>query len=157
MHVGLRSDPPMTPPPVSPHKPAEGATLARLKFDLSGPVMDGNKSSGLGPLRTWPGGLLMSRAMGDVPCGPYILAYPAIRQVLLPKPPCRLIVASDGVWDALETTKACAAIRSHPLPKCAQFLCRKAVEQRIVHDDTSAIIVDFLAGPSEDATTMPFR
>lgn len=99
----------------------------------------------------------MSRAIGDVDSGPYILAYPAVKQLYLPKPPCRLIVASDGVWDALETPKACSCIRTAALAKAAHILCKTAVEQRRVHDDTSAIIVDFLSGPAEEPTVMPFK
>eukprot|EP00959_Pyramimonas_sp_CCMP1952_P361307 7566856-Pyramimonas_sp.AAC.1 len=35
----------------------------------------------VGPIRAWPGGLAMSRSIGDIDTGPNILPYPEIFQV----------------------------------------------------------------------------
>ena len=43
---------------------------------------------GVGPLRVWPCGLAVSRAIGDTDCGREILASPHITQVTL---------ANDGI------------------------------------------------------------
>jgi hypothetical protein len=59
--------------------PAAGAYVARLRFDLSGPVAPGEL--GCGPLRLWPGGLHMSRAIGDTDCGQLVIPHPYIQQV----------------------------------------------------------------------------
>lgn len=47
-----------------------------------GPPMEGEP--GVGPLRAWPGGIAMSRSLGDIDCGPHILPMPHIRQVFYP-------------------------------------------------------------------------
>ena len=36
---------------------------------------------GLGPLRVWPGGLCVSRSIGDADAGPDIISLPHIKQV----------------------------------------------------------------------------
>jgi hypothetical protein len=59
--------------------PAAGAYVARLRFDLSGPAAPGEL--GCGPLRLWPGGLHMSRAIGDTDCGQLVIPHPYIQQV----------------------------------------------------------------------------
>lgn len=76
-----------------------GAHVAALASDLKGPAPPG--SLGHGPLRVWPGGVCVSRSIGDHDVGPEILATPHIRQILVPLRGCRLIIASDGVWDAI--------------------------------------------------------
>jgi hypothetical protein len=99
----------------------------------------------------------MSRALGDLDSGHYILPYPAIRQVLLCRPPVRLILASDGVWDAIESNRACAAIRSAATADAARLLVRKAIDQHKVHDDTSAVLLDYLGGPPGTPGTPLFK
>ena len=57
-----------------------GADLRRLSNSGQGPMLDGE--AGRGPLRVWPGGLAMSRSLGDLVCDPHIVPVPHIRQVL---------------------------------------------------------------------------
>lgn len=111
---------------------------------------------GVGPLRLWPGGLCLSRAIGDFDVGDSVLSLPYISQVHIAHPPlgtqspllltftcwqqlcclhletcnravchqisamcmqvrvppegARLLVASDGVWDAFMKTARVASI-----------------------------------------------
>lgn len=123
----------------------------------------GKGAIGVGPLRLWPGGLCLSRAIGDFDVGKCVLSLPYVCQVSAERPytalaslrchPCltavsraspaadcllvcmvsasahltlasqvmlppegsRLIVASDGVWDAFEKTQRVSSIaRSAP-------------------------------------------
>lgn len=78
---------------------ATGAEIAPLSQAMDGPAPVG--TLGLGPLRIWPGGLCVSRSIGDKDVGPNIIATPHVRQVLVPEWGCRLIMASDGVWDCI--------------------------------------------------------
>lgn len=55
----------------------------------------------VGPDRVWPGGLAMSRTLGD-PSAPHVTAAPEVRCVTLPTTGGRLIIASDGVWDHMQ-------------------------------------------------------
>lgn len=56
-----------------------GQHLASLGFNLQGPAKLGEL--GVGPLRLWPGGLCVSRAIGDLDAGPEVMPVPHIRQV----------------------------------------------------------------------------
>lgn len=44
-----------------------------------GPAVDGEP--GVGPLRIWPGGLCVSRSVGDTDAGPHIVPIPHVKQV----------------------------------------------------------------------------
>lgn len=80
---------------------AAGSEIAPLSVAMDGPARGGEP--GLGPLRIWPGGLCVSRGIGDVDVGECVIARPHVRQVVVPEWGCRLIVASDGVWDCIST------------------------------------------------------
>ncbi|KAF8072552.1 protein phosphatase [Scenedesmus sp. PABB004] len=125
---------------------AAGARVARLRFDLSGPAAPGE--TGCGPLRLWPGGLHMSRAIGSFDCGEHVIPHPYIQQVWLPRRASRLIVASSTVWDAFETfQKAADALRDVSLPHAADALLRRAARRRAhLHDrgDMSVLVVDLV-------------
>ncbi|WIA28462.1 hypothetical protein OEZ86_011006 [Tetradesmus obliquus] len=124
---------------------AAGAYVARLKFDLSGPAAPGQL--GCGPLRLWPGGLHMSRAIGDGDCGQLVLPHPYIQQVWLPRRPSRLIMATGSVWDVFESwQKAAAALRSVSLQNAAGALLRRALKRkqhRADRGDMSVLVLDF--------------
>lgn len=65
-----------------------GCQLAPLGFHLQGPARQGEL--GVGPLRLWPGGLCVSRSVGDLDAGPEVVPLPHIRQVrLAPRAPGR--------------------------------------------------------------------
>lgn len=84
---------------------AAGATLAPSHTD------EGRVA---GPLRMWPGGLAMGRALGDADC-PHVLSEPAVSTLEL-FGPATLVVGSDGLWDALPRPRlvALAAARRSP-------------------------------------------
>ncbi|PNG62189.1 putative protein phosphatase 2C 15, partial [Tetrabaena socialis] len=52
-------------------------------------------------LRVWPGGINMTRTIGDEAARGLLIPEPAVRQISLPVTGARLIVASDGLWDAV--------------------------------------------------------
>jgi len=58
---------------------AAGCNLAQLGFHLQGPARP--KEPGVGPLRIWPGGLCVSRSIGDSDAGPEIVPLPHVKQV----------------------------------------------------------------------------
>ncbi|PWA75504.1 protein phosphatase 2C family protein [Artemisia annua] len=55
----------------------------------------------IGPLRCWPGGLCLSRSIGDMDVGEFIVPIPYVKQVKLSDVGGRLIIASDGIWDGI--------------------------------------------------------
>lgn len=94
----------------------------------------------------------MSRSIGDRDAGRAVLALPHMQQVLLPSAGCRLILATDGVWDSFpKEPSAALLLRSQPLVDAAYTLCSTASKRRrLVPDDTSAVVVDLL--PSSNDT-----
>ncbi|GAX80483.1 hypothetical protein CEUSTIGMA_g7921.t1 [Chlamydomonas eustigma] len=121
---------------------AAGCNIAQLGFHLEGPAKPGTQ--GVGPLRVWPGGLCVSRSIGDVDAGPEILPLPHIKQVLVPEEGCRVIMSSDGLWDILTLSKAVKMVRPKPNDSAAQTLVNATLRDQRFNDDTSVIVVDIL-------------
>lgn len=124
--------------------------LAPLNQDLDGPSAD--PMSGLGPVRVWPGGLAVSRSIGDADVSPHVLCIPHIRQVLIPSTGARLVLASDGVWDHLAFSKMKRTIKKKSLEQCSTALVKKALTVQGLHmkDDTTVYIIDMVPSPSQD-------
>nr|KAJ0223728.1 hypothetical protein LSAT_V11C200055580 [Lactuca sativa] len=60
----------------------------------------------IGSLKCWRGGLCLSRSIGDRDVGEFIIPVPHVKQVKLSSAGGRLVISSDGVWDALSTESA---------------------------------------------------
>jgi len=100
----------------------------------------------VGPLRAWPGGLCMSRSIGDLDVGPHILALPEVMNIQLPSHSgSRVIIASDGLWDGVkDPIAAVEAVRSLNTEEAAAELGKLAVADRGLRDDLTIIVVDVL-------------
>ncbi|CAM8942694.1 unnamed protein product [Rhodiola kirilowii] len=117
---------------------ASGGEVGRLN------VFGGNE---VGPLRCWPGGLCLSRSIGDTDVGEFIVPIPHVKQVKLPSAGGRLIIASDGIWDALSSEEAAKACRGLPAEIAAKLVVKEALRSRGLKDDTTCLVVDIT--PSE--------
>ncbi|KAJ0974949.1 hypothetical protein J5N97_016914 [Dioscorea zingiberensis] len=104
----------------------------------------------IGPLRCWPGGLCLSRSIGDLDVGEFIVPIPHVKQVKLSNAGGRLIISSDGVWDALTAEMAINCSRGLPADAAASQIVKEAVHGRGLRDDTTCIVVDVL--PPEKLT-----
>eukprot|EP00268_Persea_americana_P028387 TRINITY_DN2755_c0_g1_i1.p1 TRINITY_DN2755_c0_g1~~TRINITY_DN2755_c0_g1_i1.p1 ORF type:complete len:428 (+),score=112.89 TRINITY_DN2755_c0_g1_i1:340-1623(+) len=108
----------------------------------------------VGPLRCWPGGLCLSRSIGDMDVGEFIVPIPHVKQVKLPTTGGRLIIASDGIWDALSSEVAAQSCRGLPAELAAKLVVKEALRSRGLKDDTTCVVVDvippdhFVAPPS---------
>ncbi|GAX80480.1 hypothetical protein CEUSTIGMA_g7918.t1, partial [Chlamydomonas eustigma] len=118
-----------------------GSKVASLGLHLQGPAEPGER--GVGPLRCWPGGLCVGRGIGDGDAGPGVLPLPHIKQVLVPEQGCRVILASDGLWDSVSLSKAVRMVRGMDSSEAAQQLVRHIMYTRFT-DDTSVLILDML-------------
>eukprot|EP00775_Hariotina_reticulata_P009503 gene9503-9666_t len=132
-----------------------GVQLAPLGFHLQGPAKP--QEMGVGPLRMWPGGLCVSRSIGDLDAGPLIVPLPHVRQVLMTRRRAlRLIMASDGLWDLVTFSKAAKSVR-HKLPhQAVSTLVQMVAKDRRMADDVSIIIVDVLPPPAAGAQPSNF-
>jgi serine/threonine protein phosphatase PrpC len=61
----------------------------------------------------------------------YILAHPHVRQIVLPASGARLMLATDGVWDAITAPRAFALLRSTPAEAAAERLCCAALRGQV--------------------------
>ncbi|XP_006469091.2 LOW QUALITY PROTEIN: probable protein phosphatase 2C 3, partial [Citrus sinensis] len=94
----------------------------------------------IGPLRCWPGGLCISRSIGDMDVG----ELPYVKQVKLSNAGGRLIIASDGIWDALSSEMAAQCCRGLPAELAARQVVKEALRTRGLKDDTTCIVVDII-------------
>ncbi|WOK94312.1 putative protein phosphatase 2C 12 isoform X1 [Canna indica] len=104
----------------------------------------------IGPLRCWPGGLCLSRSIGDMDVGEFIVPIPHVKQVKLSNAGGRLIISSDGVWDALTPDMALNCSRGLPADVAANQIVKEAVQVKGLRDDTTCIVIDIL--PPEKIT-----
>lgn len=98
----------------------------------------------IGPLRCWPGGLCLSRSIGDMDVGEFIVPIPYVKQVKLSNVGGRLIIASDGIWDALCSEMAAKSCRGLPAELAARQVVKEALRTRGLKDDTTCIVVDII-------------
>jgi len=111
----------------------------------------------IGPLRCWPGGLCLSRSIGDQDVGEFIVPVPLVKQVKLSTAGGRLIIASDGVWDALSPEVAFNCSRELPPVPAAEQIVKTAVQSKGLRDDTTCIVVDIIAEKTNPSMPLPRR
>ncbi|XP_061336773.1 probable protein phosphatase 2C 15 [Gastrolobium bilobum] len=109
----------------------------------------------IGPLRCWPGGLCLSRSIGDMDVGEFIVPIPYVKQVKLSNAGGRLIIASDGIWDALSSEMAAKSCRGLPAELAAMQVVKEALRTRGLKDDTTCIVVDIIPPENELPPTPP--
>ncbi|KAG2694701.1 hypothetical protein I3843_08G153400 [Carya illinoinensis] len=114
---------------------ASGGEVGRLN------IFGGNE---VGPLRCWPGGLCLSRSIGDTDVGEFIVPIPHVKQVKLSNAGGRLIIASDGIWDALSSDMAAKSCRGLPAELGAKLVVKEALRTRGLKDDTTCLVVDII-------------
>lgn len=110
----------------------------------------------IGPLRCWPGGLCLSRSIGDMDVGECIIPVPHVKQVKLSNAGGRIIIASDGVWDDLTCEMALECSRGYPSDIAANRIVNEAIQPRGLRDDTTCIVVDILP-PEKLAPSHPIK
>lgn len=124
---------------------AAGARIGRVKRDggIAG-----------GPLRAWPGGLAVTRTIGDADC-PYVSAVPALQTVACSPSSAAVVACSDGVWDALSHAQVAALVREcATATDAAERVTTKALKTRGLRDDITCVAV-WLGQPPWAASAPP--
>ncbi|CAL5204666.1 unnamed protein product [Lathyrus oleraceus] len=98
----------------------------------------------VGPLRCWPGGLCLSRSIGDMDVGEFIVPVPYVKQVKISTSGGRLIICSDGVWDALSAETVLDCCRGMSAEAAAPHIVKESLQAKGLRDDTTCIVVDIL-------------
>lgn len=101
-----------------------------------------------GPIRVWPGGLAMGRTLGDDEAGDLVPGTPALVQVTLPRQGARLVLGSDGLWDAINAKQAIHHVRSMQAEAAAHYLGAQAIKKDHLKDDVTVVVVDFCSSNS---------
>ena len=95
-----------------------------------------------GPLRMWPGGLAVSRSLGDADCGAALSCEPHLEIFSLPRRGAVILVCSDGVWDSLGMYEsACLARGSNDPEAIGRRVVKTAIQNRGLRDDTTCIVM----------------
>mmetsp|Transcript_25677 Transcript_25677/g.65255 ORF Transcript_25677/g.65255 Transcript_25677/m.65255 type:complete len:394 (-) Transcript_25677:225-1406(-) len=95
-----------------------------------------------GRLRMFPGGIGVSRAIGDADCGLALIPTPSIDIMQLPVKGAVLLLCSNGIWDALGLLTAASTVRRHNDPHViAKKLVAEALQNRGLRDDTTCIVI----------------
>uniref|UniRef100_A0A2P2L653 Uncharacterized protein MANES_14G105600 n=1 Tax=Rhizophora mucronata TaxID=61149 RepID=A0A2P2L653_RHIMU len=82
--------------------------------------------------------------------GEFIVPIPYVKQVKLSNTGGRLIIASDGIWDALSSDMAAKSCRGLPAELAARQVVKEALMTRGLKDDTTCIVVDMI--PPDNST-----
>ncbi|CAD7697117.1 unnamed protein product [Ostreobium quekettii] len=127
-----------------------GLRVDSLSASLMGPPLPGE--IGVGPLRVWPGGVAVSRSVGDFECGNHILPVPHIRQIVIPDTGARILMASDGLWDYFTGLRACKMARTSTLSKVPHRLFKSLMfhTDGVLTDDTTILAFDVLPSGATD-------
>ncbi|KAL5070527.1 hypothetical protein RYX36_021414, partial [Vicia faba] len=86
---------------------------------------------------------------------PFIVPIPYVKQVKLSKAGGRLIIASDGIWDAVSSEMAAKSCRGLPAELAAMQVVKEALRTRGLKDDTTCIVVDIIPPDNELPSTPP--
>lgn len=125
-----------------------GHLVAQLSSTLHGPSLGGDP--GIGPMRVWPGGLCVARAIGDGDVGTEVLPEPHIKQMRVPDSGARFALATDGVWDGMPKNKVGKLLNSFTIQECAREVVRHSLMRGGLTDDTSLVLVDVLPPQTVD-------
>ena len=108
-----------------------------------------------GPLRV-DGTLRVSRSLGDIDVTALVSEAPEVCVVRLPPTGGRLIIASDGVWDAVGSQQVARFARKYAddPARCCERVLKKALRAKGFRDDTTVVIVDVL--PADDPEVRSF-
>uniref|UniRef100_A0A0D9W5M3 protein-serine/threonine phosphatase n=1 Tax=Leersia perrieri TaxID=77586 RepID=A0A0D9W5M3_9ORYZ len=107
----------------------------------------------IGPLRCWPGGLCLSRSIGDQDVGEFIIPIPYVKQIKLSSTGGRIIISSDGVWDALTAETAFSCAQGLPPEAAADQI--EAIVSKGLRDDTTCIVIDIIPPEKLSPTVQP--
>ena len=109
-----------------------GARLARMR--------QGGQE--VGPMRSYPGGLAVSRAIGDLNARA-VICKPECTRMPVPASGGRVVLASDGLWNALgDGEVATIAHEAESSRSAAHALLRAVFQRRGAHDDITLVVVD---------------
>eukprot|EP00198_Chlamydomonas_reinhardtii_P004024 XP_001693360.1 protein phosphatase type 2C [Chlamydomonas reinhardtii] len=125
---------------------AAGGRIKPARYDEDeedGPGGTATPHEGL-QLRVWPGGINMTRTIGDEASKGLLIPEPAVRQISLPVTGARLIIASDGLWDAVNAKTVIGQLRTCNAREAASKAAVYAMRNKKHDDDVTVVVADFV-------------
>ena len=104
-----------------------------------------------GPLRAWPGGLAVTRCVGDADCR-FVIPEPAWSTCPAPPKGGALLACTDGVWDLMTADEAASLLVEGAYDsarQAARQVVHKAVRCGLI-DDTTAVVLLFGPAVTDD-------
>lgn len=100
----------------------------------------------VGPMRLFPGGLTVTRSIGDTDSTPAAIPEPEVRVTETPVTGCTVVLATDGVWDYIGLPQVekhlAASVKSNwRLSKLASAIIKTARERNVEADDATVVCV----------------
>ncbi|KOO27185.1 serine threonine-protein kinase ctr1 [Chrysochromulina tobinii] len=140
--------------------PDEQSRLQALGVKLGRAMTEEGKEGG--PLRAWPGGLAVTRAIGDADCMSYVIPAPVWSKCPVPPKGGALLACTDGVWDLMSADEAATILLKGEYDAArdaARQVVRKAVSRGLVDDTTAAVMLfgPVLEDDDEDDGTLATR
>ncbi|GLC58862.1 hypothetical protein PLESTB_001409100 [Pleodorina starrii] len=130
-----------------------GGRIKPAMYDEDDDPVDGSAGSATPregqQLRVWPGGINMTRTIGDEAASGLLIAEPAVRQISLPVTGARLIIASDGLWDAVNAKTIIGQLRTCNAREAASKAAVYAMRSKKHDDDVTVVVADFVPRPSD--------
>ena len=114
-----------------------GARLGRALNDEGQPE---------GGLRAYPGGLAVTRGIGDADCGDIVCPTPAYSTHPLPPDGGAVVLCSDGVWDHASNEDVSRILldgRYTSAASAALSVVKRVLKTRGLMDDTTAVVILF--------------
>ncbi|KAG8461423.1 hypothetical protein KFE25_010610 [Diacronema lutheri] len=104
------------------------------------------RGASVGPKRVFPGGLMMTRSIGDDDSADAVISRPDITAAPYPPEGCTVTIASDGIWDFLaqDAVTRLVSVAQKPqlgAPWLSQALMNNALEKNTRIDDATVIAI----------------
>ena len=132
--------------------PEEQARVQALGAKLARATTEGGEEGG--PLRAWPGGLAVTRTVGDADCPRFVIPDPAWSTCPVPPQGGALLACTDGVWDLMTASEAATVLIAGEFDSAgsaARLVVRRATRPRGAIDDTTAVVMLFGPAPIDDS------
>lgn len=99
-----------------------------------------------GPMRVFPGGLAMTRTIGDADASTAVIHTPGMTHAPYPREGGVIVLASDGLWDYTTLHAVGSLVRASAKPTLgmrwlSQSLLRLAAEQNKLIDDVTIVCI----------------
>ena len=125
----------------------ERTRVLALGAKLGYAITDGQPS---GPLRAYPGGVTCARALGDRDRAPFVSPMPDITVMPFPEGNACVLIASDGVWDAIPHKKVIKTVlKARDVREAAEKIVSKALRAKGLRDDITCVCIVGGRNPKE--------